>query len=369
MRRVMVVPGGIHLWSGEPSAESSPRSLAGGDIRDVRGRRHVPLFRRKGAAEVGAIDFVTPIVLWGLNEAKSTWNMTDGRPAGTVWALMPNGVHPQSVARTLERTLRAPPHLQAAGVAVTQSAAMPAVTVDGDPDRYAVPPAVTAATVGDPPRCPRCGHLLGVVPGGPWWQPLPADVCCGACGLRVPEGAVVLTGWRSAAQARRGGGHGWMVALVVAVFMATLGGAVLAMALMRSVVLFAVLQTCSVLLLPLGLTWIARRANRPIPRPRARFQAGTETWIAERGRLRLVPHGMHAREVAIAARGVGSFTFGRDFVADNSMPVMTDRLVARGTSPALGLAGERSLELPIPSEVDPEDVIAAIRAALGAPPG
>jgi hypothetical protein len=47
---------------------------------------------------------------------------------------------------------------------------------------------------------------------------------------------------------------------------------------------------------------------------------------------------------------------------------MTDRLVARGTSPALGLAGERFLELPIPAEVDQEDVVAAVRSALNAPP-
>jgi hypothetical protein len=378
LRRAMVVPGGIHLWTGEPSAEATPRSLAGGDVRDVRGRRHIPLFRRKGAADVGAIDFVTPIMLWSLNDSKAAWNTTDGQPSGTVWMLMPAGAHPQTVARTLERTLRAPPHAPALGVAVTQAAAMPAVTVGGDPNRYAVPPAVTAATAGDPPKCPRCSHLLGDVPDGPWWEPLPRDVRCPECGLLAPEGAVVLTGWRHAGQAMRSGPsrrRGWMIALLITVFVALVGGAVLAMAVSRSVILFMVLQMTAVFMLPAGLMLIARRGNPPIPRPRARFQAGTETWIVERGRLRIVPRGKRAsfqagtgREVEIPARGVGSFTFGRLFASDNSIPVMTDRLVARGTSPALGLGGERFLELPIPAEVDPEDVVAAVRSALNAPP-
>ncbi len=46
MRRAMVVPGGVHLWSGEPTLDAKARSLAGGDVRDVRGRRHLPLFRK-----------------------------------------------------------------------------------------------------------------------------------------------------------------------------------------------------------------------------------------------------------------------------------------------------------------------------------
>lgn len=371
LRRVMVVPGGIHFWSGEPSVESVPRSLAGGDIRDVRGRRHVPLFRRKGASEVGAIDFVTPIMLWSLNDSKAAWNTTDGQPLGSVWMLMPAGVHPQAIARDVERTLRAPPHAPAVGVTVTQAAAMPGITVGGDPNRYVVPPAVTAATTGDPPTCPRCSHLLGDAPDGPWWEPLPRDVRCPECGLVAPEGAVVLTGWRHAGQAMRSGlsrKRGWMIALLIVVFTALVGGAVLAMAVARSVMLFMVLQMTAVFMLPAGLALIARRGNPPIPRPRARFQAGTETWIVERGRLRIVPRGPRAKETAIPARGVGSFTFGQLFAADNSIPVMTDRLVARGTSPALGLAGERFIELPIPAEIDQEDVVAAVRSALNAPP-
>ena len=80
----------------------------------MRGRRHIPLFRRKGAAEVGAIDFITPVVLWSLNDAKSPWNITDSRPAGTIWVLLPPGAHADGVARDIERTLRAPPSEPAA---------------------------------------------------------------------------------------------------------------------------------------------------------------------------------------------------------------------------------------------------------------
>ncbi|MFM8785550.1 MAG: hypothetical protein ACKOFI_10475, partial [Phycisphaerales bacterium] len=234
----------------------------------------------------------------------------------------------------------------------------------------AVPPAVTAATAGDPPKCPRCSHQLGDVPDGPWWEPLPRDVRCPECGLLAPAGAVVLTGWRHAGQAMGSGlsrRRGWMIGLLIAVFVVLVIGAVLAMAVSRSVMLFIVLQMAAVFMLPTGFVLIARRGNPPIPRPRARFQDGTETWIVERGRLRIVPRGVRTREVEIPARGVGSFTFGRLFAADNSIPVMTDRLVARGTSPALGLSGERFLELPIPAEVDQEDVVAAVRSALNAP--
>ncbi|MFM8872125.1 MAG: hypothetical protein ACKOJI_01955, partial [Phycisphaerales bacterium] len=269
------MPGGLHLWTGEPSAEATPRSLAGGDIRDVRGRRHIPLFRRKGAADVGAIDFVTPIMLWSLNDTKSAWNTTDGQPSGTVWMLMPAGAHPQTVARTLERTLRMPPHAPAVGVTVTQSSAMPAVTVGGDVNRYAVPPAVTAATAGDPPKCPRCSHQLGDVPDGPWWEPLPRDVRCPECGLLAPAGAVVLTGWRHAGQAMLRGANrrrGWMIGLLIAVlggFMVpgNAGGmftAILAVTIPASI----------------GVGWLLWRAHRV----RA---AKVATWTAGPGELRI----------------------------------------------------------------------------------
>ena len=145
LRRAMVVPGGVHLWSGEPSTTAKPRSLAGGDIRDVRGRRHIPLFRRKGAGEAGAIDFVTPLVLWSANDAKQASNMSDGRFAGTIWLLLPEGVRAESIAAPLERTLRSAPEHAPVPVQSNRVGAVDTPTIDGDPNRLAVPVAATSA--------------------------------------------------------------------------------------------------------------------------------------------------------------------------------------------------------------------------------
>jgi hypothetical protein len=102
-----------------------------------------------------------------------------------------------------------------------------------------------------------------------------------------------------------------------------------------------------------------------IARPRVRFQRGTETWIAEPGQLRIVTRGKHdARETVIPARGISTVTFGQHFVADNSIPLQTDKLSMRGTAPQLGLAGERHLSVPLPAEVDQEKVVANMKAAL-----
>jgi hypothetical protein len=87
------------------------RRSGGGRARDVRGRRSIPLFRRAGAAEAGAIDLVTPIVLWSANDAKQASNMADGRFAGTIWLLMPQGARPEPIAHDIE-------HFSSRGVAV-----------------------------------------------------------------------------------------------------------------------------------------------------------------------------------------------------------------------------------------------------------
>jgi hypothetical protein len=81
--------------------------------------------------------------------------------------------------------------------------------------------------------------------------------------------------------------------------------------------------------------------------------------------LRIVTRGKHdARETVIPARGISTVTFGQHFASDNSMPVQTDRLSMRGTATQFGLAGERYLSVPLPAEVDQENVVANIKAAL-----
>jgi hypothetical protein len=382
MRRVLVVPGGLHFWFGEPAAGAEPRSLAGLDVRQMRGRRYVPLFRRKGAAEVGAIDFITPIVLWSLNDAKSPWNITDSRPAGTIWVLLPPGAHADGVARDIERTLRAPPSEPVAAIPLPKPgpdhlfAASLARHPSGDPNRLLVPPAVTAATVGVPPQCPACCARISA-DDGPWWEPLASEVSCGRCGLRVPAGAMVVTGWRTPLEAQRSPILGWRVAVVVLVAVVLLVFGVASMVAFRSVIPFLLTILVFGLLLPLGILWAIRRGVRQVPRPRTRFQPGTQAWIAEPGRLRILTPSETARfrgagpqEVTIPANQAASIRFVPHFMQDQAInSLQTDRLVLRSTSPALGNLGEIGLEVAVPAEVDHAQVAERLKAALNAPAG
>ena len=381
LRRVLVVPGGLHFWFGEPSASAEPRSLSGIDVRQMRGRRHIPLFRRKGAAEVGAIDFVTPIVLWSLNDAKSPWNITDSRPAGTIWVLLPRGAHADGVARDIERTLRAPPSEPVAAIPLPKPgrdhrfAASLAEHPSGDSNRLLVPPAVTAATEGVPPQCPACCARI-LADDGPWWEPLASDVACGRCGLRVPAGAMVVTGWRTPLEAQRVPILGWRAAAVALVVVMLLVFGVASMVAFRSPIPFLATIVTFALVLPFGIVWAARHGVRPVPRPRTRFQPGTQAWIAEPGRLRILTPSESARfrgagphEVTIPANQAASIRFVPHFMPDQALNTLqTDRLVLRSTSPALGNLGEIGLEVAVPAEVDHAQVAERLKAALNAPP-
>ena len=367
MRRAMVVPGGVHLWSGEPTLDAKARSLAGGDVRDVRGRRHIPLFRTKGAAETGAIDFVTPIILWSAGDGKRQSNLTDGRFAGTIWLMLPPGVPAEVIAGDIEHTLRQPAADTPVHVDITNGmTSVPAPTVHGDPNHLAVPEAVTASTPGERAICPRCSYGLPVDQPGPWWEPLPAAVTCPECALSMPAGAVVVNGWQNASQAqiKRGGLGKWII----------IGGAAFTVFLAASIVLIVrdvsavwggILQFAALFGFPFLIIAAIRWNTGIIARPRVRFQQGTETWIAEPGQLRIVTRGKHdARETVIPARGISTVTFGQSFGSDNSMPVQTDQLSMRGTAAQLGLTGERYLSVPLPAEVDQENVVANIKSAL-----
>ena len=367
MRRAMVVPGGVHLWSGEPTLDAKARSLAGGDVRDVRGRRHIPLFRKKGAAETGAIDFVTPIILWSASDVKRQSNITDGRFAGTIWLVLPGGVSAKAIAGDIEHTLRQPAADTPVHVDITNGmTSVPAPTMHGDPNQLAVPEAVTASTPGERPICPRCSYGLPADQPGPWWEPLAAAVICPECALRMPAGAVVVNGWQHASQAqiKRGRFSKWIIigGTLCVVFFAV---SIVLLAGQISVLWGSIAQVAATMGFPLLLVAAIRWSTRPIARPRVRFQQGTETWIAEPGQLRIVTRGKHdAREMVIPARGISTVTFGQHFASDNSMPVQTDRLSMRGTATQFGLAGERYLSVPLPAEVDQENVVANIKAAL-----
>ncbi len=366
-RRAMVVPGGLHLWTGDPSATAASRSLAGGDIRDVRGRRHIPLFRKKGAAEVGAIDFVTPLVLWSQQDLKRSSQSGSGILEGTVWVQLPAGQAADAAARALERTLRAAPATAPVALESVTLGAQPTPLVDGDPNRLAVPVAITAATAGEPPTCPRCSHALPDVPPGPWWEPLPTPVTCPSCQLAVPAGAIVISGWRHAGEAQWRGARSGRAALgIVGIVFAILSLIALVIVLRQvSPVASILLQVATMVATPLGIVLLSRRYARPIPRPRERFQPGTMTWIVAPGELRIVTRARRAAAVNIVpARGIGRFSFTNSQGADTTAPVQTDTLTVRGTAQQLGLIGEMHLHVPMPAELDQDVLLDALRKAI-----
>jgi hypothetical protein len=373
-RRVMVVPGGLHLWVGDPSATAASRSLAGGDIRDVRGRRHIPLFRKKGAADVGAIDFVTPMVLWSQADLKRSAQSGSGVFSGTVWVQLPAGQPADAAARSLERTLRAAPATAPVAPEAVSLGAQPTPLVDGDPNRLALPAAITAATAGDPPTCPACAAALADVPPGTWWEPLPAPVACAACGLSVPAGAIVISGWEYASQAASRRGKGMSVAVVAALIPIAIVIGVVGIALLQrsSPVASLVVLVLMVFVFPILLLVIAKSARAAIPRPRDRFQACTLTWIAAPGALRVVARAPGCafgavRVTTIPARGISRFSFANGQGPETDVPVQTDTLIARGTASELGLVGEAHLHVPLPAELDQDVLLERLRASIPQP--
>lgn len=370
-RRMMVVPGGLHLWSGDPSATATSRSLAGGDIRDVRGRRHMPLFRKKGAAEVGAIDFVTPMVLWSQSDLKRSARSGSGIFAGTVWVQLPPGQPADAAARVVERTLRAHPATAPVPPEHATMGAQPTPLVDGDPHRLALPIAITAATAGAPPTCPACAAALADVPAGTWWEPLPAPVACTACGLSVPADAIVVSGWRIAAQAAKGRKAGVLLSTMVVVSVLAVLGGVFGLVMLRNSAptLSIVLQLILTIAVPVALSILSTRMRSPILRPRERFQACTLTWIAQPGALRVVfrkpgcARG-HVIQTTIPARGISRFSFANGQGADSTAPVQTDTLAVRGTAPELGLIGELHIHVPLPAELDQDLLLERLRKSL-----
>jgi hypothetical protein len=375
LRRAMVVRGGLHVWSGEPAPDARPRSVAGGDVRQVRSERCIPLFRRRGAGEAGAVRFATPIILWS---PRPTPNIQDAGQssvaglAGSLWLPLPPGAQAADVAGDVMRVLRAPPERPAVAVPRTGLEPVATPTSAGDPNSLEVPVAVTAATAATPPRCPRCG--AGLAPGagaGAWWEPLPEAVSCGSCRLSVPAGAVVVGGSRGLPGTLGDPdlGFRWMLPAAVAVVVALVGvgGMVFFLASGRAVMGIAA-SVAMVLSLPVVILWAVRRSVPAQERPRARFQRCSEAWIVEPGRLRVVVRGRARRESAVPAHGITRFAFGETPISGGkNLLSSADLLSVRGRAPQLGIMGERFLHVPLPAEADTEAVIRAMEAALRAP--
>jgi hypothetical protein len=126
-----------------------------------------------------------------------------------------------------------------------------------------------------------------------------------------------------------------------------------------------VVQVAATIAMPLAITFAIRSGMRPVPRARARFQAGNEAWSFERGRLRIITRGRSdGRVIEVPARRISRVTFGRSFAADNSIPMQTDALTVGGTAEQLGIMGERTLYVALPAEADQDVVVERAQAAL-----
>lgn len=376
-RRALVAHGAIYLWQGAPRADAAPKPFAAGDIREIRGRRHLPLFPRKGALQVAAIDFITPLTLWtdsGAKElfAKGMRARTGMRGsaltpfAATLWTELPPGASAEAFGRDVEQTLRIAP---AAGPPA--SAEDHRASADDhqspDPDRLAIPATITAGTPGEPPICPGCSALLAPCPAtqGVWWEPLPEAIACPRCGLQVPAGALVICGFRRAGEGMFKGGAAPRVLGLIALFLLVLGAAVFTMVSISRII-GVMVQVMATVALSVGIPLVIRRFQQHLARPRARFQRGSLTWIVQPSGLRIVTRGRRTgHELLVPARGLSRLEFGVPFSANNQMSMEAETIVAHGTADALGLTGERFIHVPLPAEASEDAVEAAIRTALG----
>jgi hypothetical protein len=139
-----------------------------------------------------------------------------------------------------------------------------------------------------------------------------------------------------------------------------------------------------------AIAFFAYWAHRPDPlaRPRARFQRGTQTWVVERGKLRIIHrrgtmvqvgqtrYGPIMRkaedfDAEVDASAIGDLSFGAEMGDQEDATLHSDRLSAR--VPVDGILGglfrtgfekQPAMVLPLPAELDQDTLIPRIREAL-----
>jgi hypothetical protein len=367
-RRALVVPGGLHLWEGVPGLDAPVRSIAGVDVRDVRARVRTAWMPGGGLA---VVSFVTSRSYWDERKARELPGI--GRSnRGRLWIRAGKDFHPFRIAAAIEATLRLRP--------------------SADGRSLPVPAPLTMATPAQPAVCPRCSTRVAEQPGD-WWEPLPQPFACPSCGLAIPAGALVLNGWvdQPISPARR-----MSVALGLAIGFGFMGAMGIAMGFFLS--RGAPGPSPSDVTFPLGGIMLAAAVvallvhlgdrPKPLARPRARFQPGTQSWVVERGKLRII----HRRgtlvvvgrtrygpimkkaedfDAEVDASAVGDLSFGAEMQHQEDATLHSDRLAVR--VPAGGILGgffktafekQPAMVLPLPAQLDQDSLIPRIRKVL-----
>lgn len=330
--RLLFEPGALRVFTG--GRQKEPQACAGADVQRVTAGNAWRFFPRPHQPRVMVLRVQVPMQIL----ARSSFGGVFG------YFLMPRGVQPSELAASFAATLRAKPGADAL-----------------------VPATVNVATPSVPPVCPRCRASLDAEPGahGAWRTPLERAVRCGACALRVPEGAFVLSGWIGpfGGLSRR---QMWVAVLSTASLLGLCAGTVILgiMWHQRNLVFFLpVVMMVPVFLWP----FVMRRAmaRDVVPRPAGRFQPAAATLIVEPGFVTVLVRtgGRMARSTRIPAAGISRLEFG---TADPENPYgeNPDALMVRGTAPELGLMGHVSVTLRLHAGVDRDELCADLNRAL-----
>ncbi|MFO0783562.1 MAG: hypothetical protein U0636_07745 [Phycisphaerales bacterium] len=335
--RMLVEPGVLSIFRGGPTAE--PVRVAAGDVRSVQAFRRDRILSGKEDIDPFILTIDGPL-------------FTVRSPLSVMSVLLPPApdLAPEEVAAAVLGTLRSSPGQGAV-----------------------LPPELTKATPGVPPVCPQCRGLLPESPEtlGDWVEPLQSAVRCPHCALEVPAGAVVMNGWRSSMEAMPRRGRTMLLAIVAVVAAAVVTDIALRIALPASTSTLpsAVLPVAVIVFISIGLPWfLARvRADRAAPRPRARFQPSSQTWIVEPGQLTILQapkrRGQQAARTVVPGKGISRIEFVR-LEQGQVQTVLTDALRASGTAPQLGFYGWRDMHLQLYAGLDRAELALSLNALL-----
>jgi hypothetical protein len=334
--RLLFEPGALRVFAGDRHAP--PQACAGADVQRVMAANAWRFFPRPNLPPVAMLRVQVPAQVMARSGLGGVWG----------YVLLPRGRQAQDLAAELAATLRAAPGARAA-----------------------VPLVVNAPTPSAPPVCPRCRASLAdqAAAQGAWREPLGGPVRCAACGLVVPEGSFVLTGWTGRFSGAPSG-RGLTVAVVATVLVLAFLGVVLAGVLVRRTELIFALPVLMTLLVIAAPRLVHRLLpGGPAPRPAGRFQPAPAALVVEPGFVTLLEmrRGRGAREVRVPAAGVSRIEFGTTD-PENPYGENPDSVFVRGTAPALGVLGTLSITVRTHAGVDRDALAADLNRALRRPP-
>ncbi len=235
-----------------------------------------------------------------------------------------------------------------------------------------VPPIRATPTPSAPPKCPLCGRplLAAAANEGEWSRPLSGTVSCPSCSMTIPAGAFVLCGGAQPTELMAPAQRKLVWVMIVGSMLAA-GAFVLAVVFIAPWSL-PVFFGCQLVFMSLaiGMPFLIRRMFTlpSAPRPAGRFQSSSLVWVIEPGFLTIVARrrswlAKRATRQRIPSAGISRIEFlvGEP---ETNYAVGTDALVARGTAPALGLLGRRTIMLSVYSGIDRDEFAVELTRTL-----